>query len=444
MFPIKAKTVLPIQHIVLHGIAIRGQLGPMTVWVSRPDCIPDESGNYHFRLLADDWIKIYEKRHESSPHELCLLDLEDQPIVLWPGQVRAVYVHSTLPGDEGLVYDNTHPDDARAARPRHEDAWLRVASGKAHLCPEPFGQVPIWGWGNAWRDHREFVGRLHYGIRYQLWHPDKHVWFGPRYRAAVRTLLLMQRRCTETAKTESSIWSMLPDECIYYIAHLCPWDWFGDTPTLLQQDHDRRKQARLQPATAASALSTEATAKPARRTLVPCPPVRGEESDNVYYDAAEELDDSERSWNNHADDPHLATSQGDYMDLSRSDHNMEVIIEGINENAAKDGYGSDADADVDDDEEEDDDDEASNTSAWERANGYRADSNVFRYQDPDWQGEGEPRTVATANGAEAGGAPAWFRGHHRGDVLQALQQSNDNRAVSTTSMDHENGMDANC
>jgi hypothetical protein len=434
MFPIKAKTVLPIQHIVLHGIAVRGQLGPLTVWISHPDSIPDATGTYHFRLLPEEWTKIYEKRHDSSQHELCFLDLEDNPIVLWPGQVRAVYVHSTLPGDEAIVYDNTHPDDARSGRPRHEDAWLRVPSGKAHLCPEPFGQVPIWGWGNAWRDHREFVGRLQYGIRYQLWHPHKHAMFGPRYRAAIRTCMLMQRR-------GSSDWSRLPDECIYYIAHVCPWDWFGDTTESIQQDQDRQKRLReekleeekrkreeeeAQQKTDESAISSEPMAeepegkmaakqRPGRRQYVPCPPVRGEESDNVYYDAAEDFDDSDSSWNDdHAD-----------MEESQSDYHMDVILEVDNENekgrrGASNGQDNQNDADAEDEEDDDEDDEGSNTSAWERANGYRADSNVFRYQDPDLLNENGTAANGNGEGREAQ-PPAWFR-LQRGEILEVIMQ----------------------
>ena len=49
---------------------------------------------------------------------------------------------------------------------------ISIFTGRAHVCNRAFGQLPIWGWGNAWRDQREFVGQLEYGAVYQLWNPE--------------------------------------------------------------------------------------------------------------------------------------------------------------------------------------------------------------------------------------------------------------------------------
>ena len=73
---------------------------------------------------------------------------------------------------------------------------------------------------------------------------------------------------------------------------------------------------------------------------------------------------------------------------------------------------------IDDDEgEDDDDDEGSNESAWERANGYRADNTVFRYRDLS-EGEDDEEDDEEAATTQR---QAWFRRHFaRIHILRAL------------------------
>ena len=98
------------------------------------------------------------------------------------------------------------------------------------------GQDPIWGWGNAWRDRREFVGQLSYGCVYKLWNPEvQSTKFGCNFQSAVRTLLLCQRRW-------ESPFSLLPDEAVFYILNMCRWDWFHDNSKTMK---DRRKREKL-------------------------------------------------------------------------------------------------------------------------------------------------------------------------------------------------------
>jgi hypothetical protein len=140
MFPIKAKAVLPMERVLIRSIAVRGQLGPLTVWITKPEASPDDHQTYTFRLNARHWDKVYDHTLPSSQRTYQTLHL-DPPIELRPGQVRALYIHSTLPGDEAIVYDNSYPTARRPARPRYEDSMITIFSGKAHLSPTPFGQV---------------------------------------------------------------------------------------------------------------------------------------------------------------------------------------------------------------------------------------------------------------------------------------------------------------
>lgn len=106
----------------------------------------------------------------------------------------------------------------------------------------PFGRRTIWGWGSPWRENREFVGKLSYGIVYKLWNPEVYNKFGANFKAAVRTLLGCQRRA------ESPI-SLLPDDVVFYILNLCRWDWYGDS-------FDELSRSRAPSSSAATCLDT--------------------------------------------------------------------------------------------------------------------------------------------------------------------------------------------
>jgi len=235
MFPIKAKEILPVNKIVVRSISVRGGMGPMTVWVSNQDEIPDTNRQYNFPLNSDSWTEVYRKFHPPSYQKYVKLDLMENPICLRPGQIRAIYVHSSLSGDEAIVYDNSNG----ASRTRYQDSFIHISKGKAHLSPKPFGQSPIWGWGNAWRDNREFVGQIEYGCIYKLWNTHIHNDFGNNHHEATMSLLSCQRRL------ESPI-SWLSDDCIFYILNMCRWDWFQDSTTNMKEKRKRRALENLQ------------------------------------------------------------------------------------------------------------------------------------------------------------------------------------------------------
>lgn len=223
MFPIRAKQDLPVCRIVVHAVAVRGYLGPMSVWVSQGADF-DVDGYHHRRPgIPDNWTQIYERHHAPSRRRYETLDFSDNPVILLPGETRMLYIHSRAPHDRAIVYDHTRPGRPGAIPPfvRYEDSLLEIFTGKAHLSTIPFGHENIWGWGTAWREHREFVGKLQYGAVYQLWQPELHFRYGSSFQIAAETLFLCQRR-------EESPMSRLPDECIFYILNLCRWDWFDD------------------------------------------------------------------------------------------------------------------------------------------------------------------------------------------------------------------------
>jgi hypothetical protein len=443
MFPIKAKDVLPVEKIIIHSVAVRGQLGPISVWITNenePER-PSTQGEYNFRLSPRHWTKIYEGEHAPSQRTYQVLDLRDKPIVLRPGQVRSIYIHSTSEGDEAIVYDNSIPTARHQVRPRHEDAMLSIYSGKAHLSPTPFGQMPIWGWGNAWRDHREFVGQLQYGIVYKLWNPELHNRFGGHYQQSVHALLACQRRC------ESPV-SMLPDECLFYILNMCRWDWFQDTPdTLKALRRARKRKLRLvererqrleaEQAVAASAPAVAAQQETDGRSC--CDQImsrdgnrsngdvasasnnRDADGDEEFYDAEEHAHDADVEDANIEDDDD-EDEDADAMAVA------PVVGAGLNNDGDGD-YVDDDDDDDDDDElvddaddapEEEDDGEASDESEWERQNGYRADNSNFSFRDVSSDEDDDVDGDAARTAAER---QAWFRRHFaRVHILRGLAQ----------------------
>jgi len=141
MFPVKCKELLPLDHVMIHSVAVRGRLGPITVWVSKEESSQQQQQQRRgFRMNPRFWEKIYERTHGTSFRDYVALDLRANPIKLVPGQTRAIYIHSTLPGDEAIVYDNRH------SRRTYDDALVSILTGRAHVSTSPFGVNPIWGW----------------------------------------------------------------------------------------------------------------------------------------------------------------------------------------------------------------------------------------------------------------------------------------------------------
>lgn len=196
--------VVPLEFMQITAIAVRGDLGPMTVWTT-PDSF---RGKEHDQ---DSWQLVYKRDHAPSRREYLSLEL-DSPIKLIPGERCGIYVHSSLPGDDAIVYDNSRRRGAT-----YEDKLFRVLTGKAHLSNRPFGRNGMFGF--PWRDDREFVGRFSYGARYKLWNPEVHHLFPPAFRRAVRTLLLCALRPVSPLH-------FMQNEVIFYILNMCRHDWF--------------------------------------------------------------------------------------------------------------------------------------------------------------------------------------------------------------------------
>jgi hypothetical protein len=230
MFPVKCKDHLPVDHIVIDSIAVEGHLGPLTVWVSIEE---HRENRLEFRMNPRFWTKIYEKVHKPSCESFQTLDLSEDPILMKPGQIRAIYIHSSRPGDEAIEYD-----DNRNHRYTYDDAFVSILPGRAHLSDVPFGTTPIRGSRHVWDDDRAFVGCMEYGAVYKPWNPSQSHRFGAKFQSMVRALFLCQRR-------GESPMSMIPDACIFHILSMCRWDWANDTPDDMEELKKRRESRQI-------------------------------------------------------------------------------------------------------------------------------------------------------------------------------------------------------
>jgi len=179
MFNAECATTLPAEYIEISSVWVRGQLGPMTVWHT-----PD---SFNGKLEEEgEWKKMYSATHAPNQHEYTELKL-DESIRLRPGERCGLYVHSGLPGDEGLVYDN------QRQHVTYQDRVLKVYPGYAHLSNRPFGARGFWG--RPWRSNREFVGRMEYGVRWKMWQPnDVHRSFPVGFQKTAMTMIMASRR----------------------------------------------------------------------------------------------------------------------------------------------------------------------------------------------------------------------------------------------------------
>lgn len=326
-----------MDYLVIKSVAVRGQLGPLTVWVSNEDYQQRQGERLverRVRLNPAFWTKLHDKTHKSSRRTYKQLEL-DTPIKLRPGETKVIYIHSTLPGDEAIVYDNSYYG---MSSKRYEDDKLAILTGRAHVSTQAFGQEPIWGWGNAWRDRREFVGRLEYGAVYKLWNPETQPKFGGNFQVSARVLFMCQRRW-------ESQWSLLPDECIFYILNMCRWDWFDDNSDTMRQ---RRKREKALAQQKSEKQQTEALGAAAMEDTNPsacsgcCSSNRIEEDNKMDEDSDDEdfieeegeeeleedarsaSDDSDGEWSDDEDQYHRASIQSfTYRDMDSDDEVQE-------------------------------------------------------------------------------------------------------------------------
>lgn len=246
MFPVKIKDDIPIEYVKIQSLSVRGQLGPMTVWVAGIKAAsPQENNFYHYHTRPDaphgrqqqqqvlkyskTWHKVYQRVHAPSMHRY--VSFKISPVTLKPGESCVFYIHSSQRSDQSIAYEN-------AQKPiTFQDDVISIYAGRSHLSTRPFGSLNIWGYPGAWKDDRAFVGQLRYCVTNISWKPNIHVHFGQAYDQMVLTLLLCRRR------SKSPI-SLLSDDNIFLILQMCGYNWASNS-SFFASNKKKRKQSRL-------------------------------------------------------------------------------------------------------------------------------------------------------------------------------------------------------
>ena len=238
MVDVACDTLLPAEYLEIQSIWVRGKLGPMTVWCT-PQTFEGKQEEKHL------WAKVYEGTHEASMSDYAELKFSEA-LRLLPGESCGLYVHSGLPGDEAIVYDNQRKHIT------YEDRVFKVYPGYAHLSNKPFGKHGFWG--RPWRSHREFVGRMSYGVRWKMWQPNQtHRLFPIGFQQAVMAMIMASRR-------PESLMYLLQDEIVFFIMNKCSWDWFGtEMDANGDADEDNAEAADWGPTTRAAAARANAS-----------------------------------------------------------------------------------------------------------------------------------------------------------------------------------------
>lgn len=218
MFNIEARKLLPIHFVEIQSVFVRGDLGRMSVYITK--------SSYEGKLGSpEQWTRVFGPRDMEPSRDLAELAL-DTPLRMAPGMRLGIYIHSESEGDRAIVYDDKHNHAVT-----YEDDVIRIHPGTAHLSHVPFYPMSSWG-GRAFRDQREFVGRIKYGTKRLLYTPNVHYLFPKTFRKSVFTVLCCHQksarfpaRTLAVNKVATSLGDV-PMSVMFMIFNYMAWDWF--------------------------------------------------------------------------------------------------------------------------------------------------------------------------------------------------------------------------
>ena len=129
MFDVECQDLLPIQFIEIQSVSVRGDLGRITVYTC--DHTETRSQKLH-AIRPSQWVSRYGPE-DNDPSSEDYVELKfNIPLRLAPGQMAGIYVHSELPGDTALVYD-----DYRGQGATYENEFVAIHPGFAHTSNVP-------------------------------------------------------------------------------------------------------------------------------------------------------------------------------------------------------------------------------------------------------------------------------------------------------------------
>lgn len=209
---------ISMEDVEIVSVAVGGDIGPWQVF-AKPASI--RTG---FKRRSDGWVLVGKGVSEPCWRGSQELPLS-VPVVIPAGETHALFVHSSLNHDRGILYQ-TYPNvDAPICRDRD----LSLFPGEARIGSVPFAdddddQAGRWGW---YRGPRGLAGHVSYRTRPKLWSPETHRIFPVEFQLAIVTVLLCWQR-------EECGLSILPLEALFTILRKMYWrDW------VLTSEHPR-------------------------------------------------------------------------------------------------------------------------------------------------------------------------------------------------------------
>jgi len=205
-FPIRLKTLIPTDAVLVHALEVRGQLGELSVYTT-------EASIKEMNTLRSPqlWKQCYGPVFHAPSWKEAEPLMFDTPVVV--KSTTSFYVHSRLPGDQAIIYDN-----ARTPIVFADDA-IEILSGVAHISSRAFEPVGPWG-GIAFRDRRAFVGKVVYSYQPLLWTMRTHVRFPVAYKRAVVELVALNKRA------DGCVLARLPRDVLLHVLSYLAWDDF--------------------------------------------------------------------------------------------------------------------------------------------------------------------------------------------------------------------------
>lgn len=138
-FDVRCRELLPLAHIEITSVAVRGDLGPMRVFATA------NAPRFDFSVPrgskeAQTWTCVYSKLHEPSMDDLVHLQLA-MPLIIESGKAARIYVHSGLTHSAGGRCPDAIVYASQTTSVTTEDQHLQILPGMAHTSPKPFSDA---------------------------------------------------------------------------------------------------------------------------------------------------------------------------------------------------------------------------------------------------------------------------------------------------------------
>lgn len=205
------------REVMVTSVHVAGMLGRVRIFARECTWRDDEEETerrtvftgwgHHYEMNERGWALVHDEQLPPSWNTAREVRLQ-QPVRIMPHHTRALFVHSNLPDDLGIQYQEWRPADVVAA-----DDTVQILPGLGFT-----GQVPFdhrHGW---YRQGRGPAGGISYTSQPVYWNMRSHAGCPAELQGMVRTMLCVH------AQPESTL-HVLPAHLLLYMLEFLRWDW---------------------------------------------------------------------------------------------------------------------------------------------------------------------------------------------------------------------------